>query len=329
MVKTWAISGVDLHLDLAGTRVRAALESAVRDAVRTGRLHPGQRLPSSRTLAHDLGIARNTVADAYGQLVAEGWLTARQGSGTRVAEQAATIDAPPSPPEVAASRSRYDLRPGSPDLSAFPRSPWLAAARRALNRAPYEALGYSDPRGRPELRYALADYLARARGVRVTQERIVICSGFTQALGLLCQVLQARAATTLAIEQFTQPSTRDIDAANRLNLQILPVDAHGAAIGDLADADAVLLTPAHQFPLGMPLAAPRRAQAVAWTRDTTGLVIEDSEHYKRSRPNTSSTPAPPARPSPPACGWRGWSSRPTCSTTWSRPKRWPTGTPAP
>lgn len=276
MTETWAISGVDLHLEIIGTRVRAALESALREAVRTGRLHPGTRVPSSRTLARDLGIARNTVAEAYGQLVAEGWLTARQGSGTRVAEQAATIDARPSAPEVAAGRSRYDLRPGSPDLSGFPRSAWLAAARRALNRAPYEALGYSDPRGRPELRDALADYLARARGVRVTPERIVVCSGFTQAFGLLCQVLQARAATTLAIEEFTQPGTREIAAASRLNLQTLPVDTHGAAIGELADADAVLLTPAHQFPLGVPLAAQRRAQAVAWAaRDTARLVIED------------------------------------------------------
>src|SRR3989442_8598368 len=85
MKETWAISGVDLHLDLTGTRVRAALESALREAIRSGQLAPASRLPSSRALAGDLGIARNTVADAYGQLVAEGWLVARQGSGTRVA----------------------------------------------------------------------------------------------------------------------------------------------------------------------------------------------------------------------------------------------------
>src|SRR5919198_5961856 len=108
MEETWAISGVDLHLDLAGTRVRAALESALREAIRSGRLAPGARLPSSRALAGDLGIARNTAADAYGQLVAEGWLVARQGSGTRVAARpAAAADAAPRPTPPAPAR--YDL----------------------------------------------------------------------------------------------------------------------------------------------------------------------------------------------------------------------------
>src|SRR6202035_3980847 len=100
MAKTWANHSVDLHLDLAGSRVRAGLETALRDAVQAGRLHPGTRLPSSRALAADLGIARNTIADAYGQLVAEGWLTARQGSGTRVAEH-------PQPPAPAEPSDRH------------------------------------------------------------------------------------------------------------------------------------------------------------------------------------------------------------------------------
>ena len=88
MEETWAISGVDLHLELRGHRVRTGLEAAPREAVQTRRLAPGTRLPSSRSLAADLGIARNTVADAYGQFVAEGWLIALQGSGTRVADAA-------------------------------------------------------------------------------------------------------------------------------------------------------------------------------------------------------------------------------------------------
>src|SRR5436305_4635777 len=120
-MKTWAISGVDLHLDLAGTRVRAALESALRQAIRSGQLAAGTRLPSSRALAHDLGVARNTVADAYGQLVAEGWLTAVTGSGTRIADRVAPT--PPVPVRAPAPRTvRYDLRPGHPDVSAFPRA---------------------------------------------------------------------------------------------------------------------------------------------------------------------------------------------------------------
>ena len=165
MAQTWAISGVDLHLDLAGTRVRAALESALRDAVSSGRLRPDVRLPSSRALAADLGIARNTVAEAYSQLVAEGWLTAVQGSGTRVARRPEAAK-PAAPTDArSARRHRFDLGPGSPDVSSVPA---LGVARRRASRpwrGPYRALDYADPRGLPELRAALADYVSRARGV--------------------------------------------------------------------------------------------------------------------------------------------------------------------
>jgi GntR family transcriptional regulator / MocR family aminotransferase len=184
MAETWATFGIDLHLAPAGRRVRAGLEGALRDAVRTGRLRPGTRLPSSRTLAGDLGIARNTVADAYGQLVAEGWLTATPGSATRVGDQAASIDAAAS--QVASekvSRPRFDLRAGSPDVSAFPRPAWLAASRRALENAPYEAFGYSDPRGRPELRRALADYLSRTRACAPTPTASLSAPASPRALG--------------------------------------------------------------------------------------------------------------------------------------------------
>jgi len=273
--KAWATSGVDLHLDLPGSRLRAGLEGALRDAVRSGRLHPGARLPSSRALAHDLGIARNTVADAYGQLVAEGWLVARQGSGTRVADRAPAVGAAGAAPAGEARPPRYDLRPGAPDLSAFPRAAWLRATRRALNAAPDAALGYGDPRGRPELRLALSGYLARARGVLVTPDRLVVCSGFTQGLALLCKALRARGASTLAMEAYALPTYRDVAEAGGLRLTHLPVDAHGACVAELADAAAAVLTPAHQFPLGAPLAPARRGRAVDWAAATGGVIIED------------------------------------------------------
>ena len=303
MAKTWATSSLDLHLDLGpspdggrlGHRVRARLEAALRDAARTGRLAPGTRLPSSRALATDLGLARNTVAEAYAQLVAEGWLTARRGSGTAVADRAAAggpavplsrpVATPAGPGAAAAGWAatepgrppRYDLRPGSPDLSLFPRPAWLAAARRAVSAAPSGALGYADPRGRPELRAALAGYLARARGVQADPDLIVICAGFTQGLTLLGQVLRARGMTTLAIEACGQPSYRDQVRASGLALALLSVDEAGAATGQLPGtaAGAVLLTPAHQFPLGAVLAPRRRTQAIGWARDTGGVIIED------------------------------------------------------
>ena len=274
---------LDLHVDVGGPRVRAGLEAALREAVRSGRLAPGTRLPSSRSLAADLGVARNTVAGAYEQLVAEGWLVARHGSGTRVAPSAGGAVAPgvasaggadPAPPP----RPRHDLRPGSPDVAAFPRAAWLAASRRALADAPFDALGYGDPRGRPELRAALAAYLARVRGVRVTPDRLVVCAGFTQGLAVLSRALHDRGVRALAAEDHGQPSHREVAAAAGLAIRTLAVDDDaGARTAGLAatDAGAVLLTPAHQFPLGGVLAPGRRAAALDWAQATGGVVVED------------------------------------------------------
>jgi GntR family transcriptional regulator/MocR family aminotransferase len=273
---SWAISSLDLHLDLTGPRVRSGLESALREAVRGGRLRPGTRLPSSRALATDLGMARNTVADCYAQLVAEGWLAARQGSGTWVAERA---PAPPAtagaPPPAAARQARYDLRTGVPDLAAFPRQAWLAAGRKALGAAPARALGYTDPRGLPELRTALAGYLARARGVAVTPDRVVVCAGFAQGLELVCEALRARGASTLAAEALGHARHWLISERCGLTVTAVPVDSGGAVIGDLGGADALLLTPTHQFPLGVPLAPARRRRAAEWASAAGGVIIED------------------------------------------------------
>jgi GntR family transcriptional regulator / MocR family aminotransferase len=277
MKETWATSaGLDLHVDVRGTRVRAGLESALRDAIRSGRLAPGTALPASRALALDLGVARNTVVDAYGQLVAEGWLAARHGSGTWVAER---TEPPPSAarPRPAAQPpvTRYDLRPGVPDLSAFPRSAWLAAARRALLSAPTSDLGYADPRGPEPLRTALAGYLSRARGVAVTPDRVVVCAGYAQALGLLCLVLRAAGVSRLAVEGFGIGVHREIASGHGLQLSPLAVDAGGAVTSELTDEGAVLVTPAHQFPLGMALHPRRRREVVDWAAATGALVIED------------------------------------------------------
>ena len=278
MPETWAKipgeagkAGVDLHLELSGSRVRLGLETALRDAVRTGRLGPGTRLPSSRALAADLGIARNTVAEVYSQLVAEGWLTARTGSGTSVAERAAA-DPGPGPlarPQVPAPR--YDLRPGVPDLSAFPGGAWLATARKVLAAAPRQLLDYPDPRGLPQLRVALAGYLARARGVAADPGRIVICAGFAHGLAVTCAALRSVGAATLAVEAYGHQAHRDLVQAQGLRLRPLTVDGSGAVIGNADGTDAALLTPAHQFPLGVTLHPQRRREAARWG----GVVIED------------------------------------------------------
>ncbi|MEV5238924.1 PLP-dependent aminotransferase family protein [Streptomyces cinnamoneus] len=281
-----AVLGADLHLDLAGGAgargVRAALTRSLREAVRSGRLPPGTRLPSSRTLAADLGLARNTVADAYGELVAEGWLTARQGSGTRVARRTAPAPRRPAARSTALPptpvRPLHDLRPGAADVSAFPRAAWLAAVRRALAAAPHDAFGYGDGRGRPELRTALAGYLARARGVRADPGRIVVCAGFTQGLALLGRALRRRGVRAMGVESHGLWVHHGIVEDTGLRPRPLTLDHHGALVAELddwRDVGVALLTPAHQFPTGVPLHPDRRAAAVAWAARTGGVVVED------------------------------------------------------
>ncbi|MCX5047392.1 MULTISPECIES: MocR-like pyridoxine biosynthesis transcription factor PdxR [unclassified Streptomyces] len=280
--------GADLHLELtaAGGR-RAALIEALREAVRGGRLTSGTRLPPYRSLAADLGVARNTVADAYAELVAEGWLTARQGSGTRVAARTEPLRHAPRVPRNAPARARgskapahtrgprHDLRQGTPDASAFPRAAWLASYRRALQQAPNEVFGPGDPAGRVELREALTEYLARARGVRTEPDRIVICSGFAHALRLLFDGRNRILGGPLAVEAYGLPFHRELLAAAGVRTVPLPLDEHGARIDRLARERAVLLTPAHQFPTGGPLAADRRSAVVDWARARGGVVLED------------------------------------------------------
>ncbi|MFF1379865.1 PLP-dependent aminotransferase family protein [Streptomyces sp. NPDC058308] len=281
MGETWATLGVDLHLETGGDAsrhgVRKGLTDALRAAVRSGRLTPGTRLPSSRSLAVDLGIARNTVADAYADLVAEGWLTARQGSGTRVAERVVTPPVRPATPRRRGGAPEYDLGPGAPDLTSFPRSEWLKAARRAMAAAPNDALGYPDPRGRIELRTVLAAYLARARGVHADPGRIVVTAGFLHALALLGRVLRARGLPEVAVESYGLNIHWNL--LHRAGLRTTPLgfDALGTDVAGLGpdSPKAVLLTPAHQFPMGVPLHPDRRAAAVDWARREGGVILED------------------------------------------------------
>jgi GntR family transcriptional regulator/MocR family aminotransferase len=273
----WATSGVDLLLGIdRGAGVRASLERCLRDAIADGRLRAGTRLPSTRTLAADLRIARGTVLEAYMHLAAEGWIRGRRGSGTVVA---AIGRAQPPPEESSApveERLRHDLRAGRPDPTSFPRTAWLRALRRALSIAPADALGLGDPRGLPELREQLAEYLARARGLRVRPQQIAVTTGFTQSLSLVARALAGRGGTTIAMEDPCLHHHRRIVTAAGLSIEPMPVDDDGACVEAVSDTPAaVLVTPNRQHPLGMPLAAARRAQLLEWARATSALVIED------------------------------------------------------
>jgi GntR family transcriptional regulator/MocR family aminotransferase len=194
----------------------------------------------------------------------------------------AGLNSPAAAPELTAPQPvtrqpRYDLHPGVPDLAAFPRREWLAAGRRALAAAPDRVLHYPDPRGLVQLREALAGYLARARGVAADPERIVVCGGFTHGLAVLSQALRARGADAVAVESYGLPGHRAVIERAGLRLAPLPVDGDGAVPDDamLGGAGAVLLTPAHQFPLGMTLAPPRRRLLVEWAAGTGAVLIED------------------------------------------------------
>jgi GntR family transcriptional regulator / MocR family aminotransferase len=261
MSKTWTTSGPDLLLALAprGPR-REALETALRSAIREGRLAPGSRLPSTRALALDLGIARGTVVEAYAQLVAEGYLGARRGAGTWVAKL--PLNHPASGVQAAppARRPRFDFHPGQPDLSAFPRAAWVRALRRGLREAPDGTLGYGDPRGRPELR-----------------EQLVVCCGFRHGLSLVSRALHVRGTRRIAMEQPCAPPHRAAAAASGARLVPLPVDERGARTDLLRTlrVDAAVLGPAHQYPLGVVLQPDRRAAAIEWARASGRVVIED------------------------------------------------------
>ncbi len=277
-MSSWANSS-DLHLDLGqpitpGSRgVRDVLISALRDAVRSGRLATGTVLPPSRRLAADLGLARNTVADAYAELVAEGWLASRQGAGTWVVNATGTQQ--PARPRGAHGEPTHNLLPGSPDVSAFPRAAWLASTRRALNSAPTEAFRMGDPRGRAELRIAVAEYLARARGVRVSPETVVITAGTRHAVAVLARMFGADAP--MALEAYGLFIFRDCIAAAGVPTVPIGFDELGAVVADLdrLRTPAVMVTPAHHYPQGVPLHPSRRTAIVDWAQRTGGYVIED------------------------------------------------------
>ncbi|MEA2315215.1 MAG: GntR family transcriptional regulator / MocR family aminotransferase [Solirubrobacteraceae bacterium] len=267
-----------LELDRTARRpLRAQLEDELREAVRSGRLRAQARLPASRVLAFDLGVSRRLVVDAYAQLLAEGYLVARPGAGTYVADAAAAASAPTV--ESPARTLAFDFFPGYPDLASFPRRAWLRAMRETLMSTPHGSLGYPDPRGALELRRALAGHLRRVRGVVADPQAIVICSGAAQGLALLARAL---GKPHVAMEDPGLPQHHAILAAHGARLSALAVDARGARVEELdtlaaqhGALDAVFVTPAHQSPTGVALAPERRAALLDWARDSGGLVIED------------------------------------------------------
>jgi GntR family transcriptional regulator/MocR family aminotransferase len=252
------------------------LERRLRAAIRDGRLAAGARLPSTRGLAAELGVSRGVVTSAYDQLAAEGYLETRQGAPVRVAEGVrAQPPRPPAPPLE--PRFAYDFTPGLPDLAGFPRDRWLRSVRAAWRETALDAVGYGDPRGAPELRKGLADYLGRVRGAAADPEHLIVCTGFRQGLALTSRWLRANGTDRVALEDPGWHAQRLIIEEAGLEVTPIPVDQDGIDVTALhqSGADAVVVTPAHQFPGGALLGAQRRAALIEWAERGDRLIIED------------------------------------------------------
>ncbi|WP_328614162.1 PLP-dependent aminotransferase family protein [Amycolatopsis sp. NBC_00355] len=269
MADSWTSSGLDVHLGWQPETGRTGLAAAIRAAIREGRWQPGAAVPSTRALAQDLGVARGTVTRVYADLAAEGYLRTTQGAPTRVATAGALPQSAPRPaPRDPAPR--WDLRPGRPDLTAFPRQAWITATRRALLRTPAAAFGYESELGAPELRDTLAAYLARSRGVVADPARIVVCHGYSHAIAVLARALSGLSINEMAFENPSLHMYRDIAAAQGTRVVGVEVDEHGLDVSAL-DSPAVVVTAAHQYPTGVTLAPHRRTQLAR----SGALVLED------------------------------------------------------
>jgi GntR family transcriptional regulator / MocR family aminotransferase len=263
------------------------IEAELRQAIRSGRLVPLSRLASTRTMAADLGVSRGTVAAAYDQLLAEGYLIARRGSGTVVSPTASSIAMSAVRATAAESLLKFDFRPSVPDLASFPRAAWMRSIRTALHALPDSELGYIDPAGTDALRNALARHLAVNRGVACVADDVMVVNGFAQGLSVFSHALSARGVTQVGMEDPGSFSSRDVIRTGGVEPVAIPVDGEGIDVDALARARlrAVLITPAHQYPLGVVLSPQRRQALIAWARNTDSLILEDDydEQYRYDR----------------------------------------------
>ncbi|WP_250009362.1 PLP-dependent aminotransferase family protein [Actinoplanes sp. M2I2] len=260
-----------LDLPASGPR-HVALASALRAAIRSGRLPTGAALPPSRALAPVLGCSRWVVTQAYAQLATEGYVTGRTGSATRVRWSPGAGPAPPVG-EAGPVRPRFDLAPGLPDLRAFPRRQWADALARAAAGAD---LGHLPAAGLPELRAVLAEYLVRSRGAVAEASSVVVCGGIRDAVGRLARGLVAAGHREVAVEDPGWGALRSVVAAAGLRVRPVPVDGDGLRVAELPPGVRVVLcSPAHQFPTGVVLSPARRAALIDWARAVDGLVVED------------------------------------------------------
>ncbi|MBE2317897.1 PLP-dependent aminotransferase family protein [Solirubrobacter sp. CPCC 204708] len=270
------------------------VEDQLRAAIRSGRLVAGERLPSSRVLATDLAVSRGVVSDAYAQLAAEGWLVVAPRSGPRVANlkrdspslenfgsAGGRVGASPgsanikrdSPSLGNGAPVRYDLRPGRPDLSRFPRADWVRSVSAAVRGAGDAELDYPPIAGARRVREVLAAYRGRVRGTLATAEDVLIVLGAAQALVTIAVALDG---ARIAVENPGHIHIRELLRTQGLEPVPVRVDGEGIVVDELpGDVRAVLVTPAHQFPTGVVMSAARRAELLAWAERHDAVIVED------------------------------------------------------
>ena len=280
----WAMSAtITLDRELGGPLTQQ-IANRLRDAIAAGALAPGARLPSARSLAGQLGVARGTVDAAYAMLAGEGTLEPRGPAGTIVSKALSERPAPvqrPMPfvarPQAAANMA-LPFRMGLPALDAFPRKLWSTLSVRAMRGIATADLAYPDPAGHWPLREAIAAYLGVSRGIVCTAEQVLITGGFQGALTLAAHLL-VRPGDPVWIEDPGYPPARQALEAAGARLVPVRVDQDGirvaAAISSAPRAKLAVVTPTHQCPLGVGLTLPRRLALLAWAADAGGWVLED------------------------------------------------------
>jgi GntR family transcriptional regulator/MocR family aminotransferase len=282
---------MDLAVDLTERGDRAAaIYRALLDAIRSGRLGAGDRLPATRSLASDLGVSRTTVGIAYERLVAEGFLESRVGDGTYVTDLAARV---PTARRAAALRPRrgwrfepvpvsgqeavppYDFRVGIPDAGLFPFDTWRRLLAAEIRSGAHNPGTYADPAGHLPLREAVVRYLAVSRGVAAEPQDVLVTHGTQQALDLVARVL-VEPGDVVAVEDPGYPFARDLFASYGARVVPVPVDDEGMVVDDIpGQARLVFVTPSHQFPLGPPLSLPRRQALLEFAARRRAAVVED------------------------------------------------------
>jgi GntR family transcriptional regulator/MocR family aminotransferase len=257
-----------------GETLRRALERTLREAIADGALREGRRLPSSRAMARLLQVSRGVVTDAYAQLEAQGFLTIGARAAPVVAASATPRSRAPRGQIPVPQPPRYDLTPTTPDVTLFPLREWLRASAKISRDLPYGTLDYRAPRGEQQLREALAVHLGQTRGVIADPEQVIVVQGTAQGADLLLRVLAGRGRARIAVEDPSHTTQHARIRAFGLELVPQPVDDEGLVVEGL-EADAALVTPAHQFPTGAVLSGRRRRALLAWVERAGALILED------------------------------------------------------